>query len=110
MGNNNADIRLLVGTEGGVPTGGDLIKKELDAYFKDGFKLKVKLDDVDISSMKARISEQQKSVSNTKAEVDINKQLEKSFERAATLQKKTQRTDELKQANEINKKIGRAHV
>lgn len=103
MANKNADIRLLIGAEGGSSTGGALIKQELQSYFKDGLKIKIKLDDVDIGSIKARVAEQQKSVSNTKAELDINKQLEKSFERAAALRKKTDRTDELKQAAAINK-------
>lgn len=103
MANKNADIRLLIGAEGGSSTGGALIKQELQSYFKDGLKIKIRLDDVDIGSIKARVAEQQKSVSNTKAELDINKQLEKSFERAAALRKKTDRTDELKQAAAINK-------
>lgn len=103
MANKNADIRLLIGAEGGSSTGGALIKQELQSYFKDGLKIKIKLDDVDIGSIKARVAEQQKSVSSTKAELDINKQLEKSFERAAALRKKTGRTDELKQAAAINK-------
>lgn len=103
MANKNADIRLLIGAEGGSSTGGALIKQELQSYFKDGLKIKIKLDDVDIGSIKARVAEQQKSVSNTKAELDINKQLEKSFERAVALRKKTDRTDELKQSAAINK-------
>ncbi|MPL95090.1 hypothetical protein SDC9_41253 [bioreactor metagenome] len=102
------DIKLLIGALGGSSSSGQsaaLIRRQLQNAFKDGLKIKIKLDDVDIGSIKARISEQQKGISASQTELNINKQLEKSFERAAAIAKKTQRTDELKQSAAINKNL-----
>ena len=69
---DNADIRILVGAEGGATSGGDLIKKELKAYFKDGIKIKVNLDDVSIGSIKAKISDQIASGQSKAANTALN--------------------------------------
>lgn len=72
MANSKADIRILVGAEGGATSGGDLIKKELKAYFKDGIKIKVNLDDVSIGSIKAKISDQIASGQSKAANTALN--------------------------------------
>jgi hypothetical protein len=123
MANNNADIRILVGSE--VAQSTNIIRKELESAFsKNALQISAKLSDsalkeiqkqlsslkvdgfdVGAGAVKAKNSGQQKGAAAAQAELNINKQLEKSLERAANIKKKTQRIDDIKQAAAFNKHL-----
>ncbi|NMA66661.1 MAG: hypothetical protein GX957_10555, partial [Clostridiaceae bacterium] len=50
--------RIQIGAKGGARWGGSQIRKELDAYFKNGYKVKVTVGDVELKGLQAVIKTQ----------------------------------------------------